>query len=201
MKLLWLFARTRGLPWAIAGLLTVFAVGIGLGQKRMVLRYGSDAGIPYAILLPVLSASMVAAASKSSMHGFERASARPMPMYRCVALAALLVFTAVGLWIVTRGLPAPTGSTSTIRNLSGLTGLGLISARLFGGRLAWIFPCTLIVMVVSLTSSVDTANSLWVWPVKPDKDFASMLIAACLFVIGAALVAAGGTREDIGELT
>jgi hypothetical protein len=198
MKLLWLFARTRGLPWAIAGLLTVFAVGIGLGQKRMVLRYGSDAGIPYAILLPVLSASMVAAARKSSMHGFERASARPMPMYRCVALAALLVH---------RGRPLDCDPRSTrsdridldFRNLSGLTGLGLISARLFGGRLAWIFPCTLIVMVVSLTSSVDTANSLWVWPVKPDKDLASMLIAACLFVIGAALVAAGGTREDIAN--
>jgi hypothetical protein len=47
--------------------------------------------------------------------------------------------------------------------------------------------------------SVDTANSLSVSPVKPDKDDASALIAVGLLILGATLVSLSGTREDVEE--
>lgn len=196
-----LFARARGLLWAVGGVLLTMAGGLAVGQRAMVLRYGSGAGIPYAVLLPVVAACLIAGASRSSAHDFERAGGRPLAGYRLSALSGLEALAALGLWWVTRGLPPPVGAVAAIRNLLGLTGLGLMGARVLGGRLAWILPCALVISVVSVASGAKTASALLVWPVRPDDDLIAGVVAVALLVAGAGAVGLGGTREQPGEVS
>jgi hypothetical protein len=195
-----LFARTRGLHWAAGGVLLTVAVGLAIGQRAMVLRYGSGAGIPYAVLLPVLAACVIAGSSRSSAHEFERTAARRLVRYRLLATAGLLVLASAGFWLVTAGLPAPVGPVAAVRNLAGLTGLGLLGARLLGGRLAWVLPCTLVISVVSVASGTEGAAAVLVWPMRPDSDGLAGAIAAALLVAGAAAVGWTGTREQPGDV-
>src|SRR3954451_11010828 len=106
-----------------------------------------------------------------------RCTARPLIRYRLFATTGLLLVGSVGFWLMTAGLPPPVGPAAAVRNLLGLTGLGLVGARLLGGRLAWILPWALVICVVSIASGTETAAGILVWPMRPDRDVGAGLVA------------------------
>ena len=88
----------------------------------------------------------------------------------------------------------PGGSLALLRNVAGMTGLGLLAAVVFGGMLAWAGPIAyLLVTEVALQGKPTTP---WVWPARPPHDLGAALCAATVFAAGALLVTVRGPRES-----
>jgi hypothetical protein len=193
-----LFARARVIPLAMLGVLLVDVAIVLVGDRRLIAAHGSDAGIPYATFLPLFAACIVGATARSAFWQFEEATARSMSLARSGCLLATTGMAALGVLLATRGLPGPIGQGAAVRNVLGLTGLALLSGTAFGGRLAWVCPTALVTTVVSFPARMTTAAA-WGWPVSPDRDVTSWLIALGIFVLGMVLVARRGTREPPDE--
>jgi len=81
-----------------------------------------------------------------------------------------------------------------LRNIAGITGLGLLAAVVLGGMLAWAGPLAyLLVTEVALAGNPTTS---WVWPARPPHDLGGALCAAGVFAAGAVLIAVRGPRES-----
>lgn len=84
-----------------------------------------------------------------------------------------------------------------MRNVAGITGIGLLPAAVLGGALAWAGPMAYLVLTESaLAGNVTTP---WVWPARPPHDVGGALCAAAVFAAGALLVTARGTRESVRD--
>ena len=81
-----------------------------------------------------------------------------------------------------------------LRNVAGITGLGLLGAVVLGGMLAWTGPMAyLLVTEVALQGNPTTP---WVWPARPPHDLGAALCAAGVFAAGALLITLRGPRES-----
>ncbi len=79
-----------------------------------------------------------------------------------------------------------------------LAGIGLLSAALLGGALAWSGPVVyMIVGTYGLYSDwhPPTLTSPWIWPARPPLDLGAALCAAAVFAAGVAAVTWLGARE------
>jgi len=86
------------------------------------------------------------------------------------------------------------GSLALLRNVAGMTGVGLLAAVMFGGMLAWAGPMAyLVVTEVALQGNPTTP---WVWPARPPHDLGAALCAAGVFAAGAVLITLRGPRES-----
>jgi hypothetical protein len=84
-----------------------------------------------------------------------------------------------------------------IRNLAGLAGLGLLSAALLGGALAWAGPMAYLLVAEGALAGGWTTP--WAWPARPPHDLGGALCAALVFTAGVAVIAVRGARESIGR--
>ncbi|MFY9927518.1 MAG: hypothetical protein WAK82_05900, partial [Streptosporangiaceae bacterium] len=81
-----------------------------------------------------------------------------------------------------------------LRNLAGITGIGLLSAAALGGAFGWTGPLAyLLVTEVALTGNPTTP---WVWAARPPHDLGGALCAALLFAAGTAAVTLFGARDS-----
>ena len=84
-----------------------------------------------------------------------------------------------------------------LRNVAGITGIGLLSAAVLGGALAWAGPMAY--LVLTETALAGNVTTPWVWPARPPHDVGGALCAAAVFAAGALLVTARGTRESVRD--
>lgn len=76
-----------------------------------------------------------------------------------------------------------------IRNLAGLTGLTLLTARVLGGSLSWILPFAYgaLALTINLLND-DPPEGWWTkwawWPLQPVTDFSITAAALALLVLG-----------------
>jgi hypothetical protein len=97
----------------------------------------------------------------------------------------------------TTGGTLPEGVLTMLRNVAGITGIGLLSAAVLGGMLAWAGPMAYLVLTETMLSG--GRSSPWVWPTKPPHDLGAALCAAGVFVAGTVLITLRGARESIRE--
>jgi hypothetical protein len=84
-----------------------------------------------------------------------------------------------------------------VRNVAGITGIGLLSAAALGGAMAWAGPMAYLVLTeAALAGNVTTP---WVWPARPPQDAGGALCAAAVFAAGAMLLTVRGTRESVRD--
>ena len=89
-----------------------------------------------------------------------------------------------------------------VRNLIGLTGIGLLCGAVLGGALAWTGPLTyLIIGVYALYTQWHgpALTSPWIWPARPGPDIGGAICAGLVFAIGLAIITARGARDPVGE--
>ncbi len=84
-----------------------------------------------------------------------------------------------------------------VRNVAGITGIGLISAAMVGAGLSWIGPMAY--LVLSEDAILNAWRTPWVWPSRPSQDAGAALCAALVFVAGVAIVTARGARQRAAE--
>ena len=98
-------------------------------------------------------------------------------------------------------MPLAGGFPDIVRNVAGLTGIGLLCATLFGGSLAWTGPLAYLVAgVYGLYTDwhPPALSTPWIWPARPPHDVGGALCAAVVFAAGLAAITLRGAREHPG---
>jgi hypothetical protein len=94
------------------------------------------------------------------------------------------------------------GPGEMLRNLVGLTGIGLLCAAVLGGARAWTAQTAyLIIAVYALYTQWHgpAVTTPWIWPARPGHDIGAAICAALVFSSGVALIAVRGPRDPVGE--
>jgi len=194
LRLAWLHAVSRRVPAAL-GLLAALGVLLWVALHY----HWNIAGGPAArMFIPLTIEAAAAAVIAVGMYGPfgepERATGRWLPWLRLTAAVALTAAAFGALAAGATGGNLPGGSVALLRNIAGITGLGLLAAVVLGGMLAWAGPLAyLLVTEVALAGSPTTP---WVWPARPPHDLGGALCAAGVFAAGAVLIAVRGPRES-----
>jgi len=193
LRLPWLYLVSRRVPVAL-GLLAGLAV---LLWSALYWHWGISGGRAaqqfISLTIETAAAAVIAVTTYGPFGEPERATGRWLPYLRLGAAAALTAIAYGGLAAAAAGGTLPGGTLALLRNLAGITGIGLLSAAALGGAFGWTGPLAyLLVTEVALTGNPTTP---WVWPARPPHDLGGALCAALLFAAGTAAVTLLGARD------
>lgn len=178
-----LFLRSRRVgPAVICLLVTAFFARILRGQT-----FGIGSAqpliVPWATLVPLIQAGVIAGTIASVQVAAEVTAVR---VVQVVQLGTVALLTTVALVLNTwsaAGLTGPFTGSAFNRNLMGLLGMSLISARVLGVALLWVLPSLAMVTALALGGSSGGSRS-WAWIVQPDSDRIALAIATGLLPAG-----------------
>ena len=145
------------------------------------------------LLIECGAASVVAVAVRNPFGESERTTGHWLPLLRLGA-ALLLSGAAVGALVLGAvGERLPGGDPVVLRDVAGLVGVGLLTAALLGGALAW--TGTLAYTVVAEFALLESWRTPWMWAGRPAHDLGGWLCAGLVFAAGTAVVAVRGPRD------
>ncbi len=192
LRLVRLHLVSRRVP---ATLLALAACGAALRVELQQHWLSGGLGLP--LLIEAGAAALVAVACGSPFGEPERATGRWLPWLRC---GTALGLTALAFGALAAGSAAahlPDGYLAVLRNLAGVTGIGLLGAVVLGGALAWIGPMAYVVLSeVALKAAWHTP---WMWPARPPEDHGAALCASLVFAAGLVAVTLRGARDAVRE--
>ena len=198
MRLLRLYAASRRVPVAI-GAIAACAVGLRIALTGHWDSYG-------ALQLPLVFEAGAAAAititTASPLGEPERVTGRWLPFLRLATVLALTAVAAGALIAAGAGAHLAGGPLDVLRNLAGMTGIGLLCAAALGGRLAWVGPTGyLVVGAYGLYTQWHgpALTTPWIWPARPPHDVGAEICAALVFTIGIVITSVRGAHDPAGE--
>ena len=199
LRLIRLFAVGRRIPYAVAA---IAACAIGL-RVALLGHWDTYGALQLPLIFETAAATSVAATAASPFGEPERLGGRWLPLLRLTAAVALTVL-AVGALVVAAGTGAHLagGTLEVLRNVAGITGIGLLCAAVLGGGLAWTGPTGyLIAGVYALYTQWHgpALNTPWLWPARPGDDLGGALCAALVFIAGLTVTTVRGARDRPGE--
>ncbi len=194
LRLAWLYLISRRAPGALA-LLAGFGA---LLWAALFWHWNVAGGAAAAMVIPLIVEAGVAAVIAVTCYGPfgepERATGRWLPYLRLGGTVALTAAAVGALAAGSAGGTLPQGFLAMVRNVVGITGVGLLSAAVLGGLLAWAGPMAYLVLTETMLS--EGRSSPWVWPTRPPHDLGAALCAVGVFAAGAALITLRGARES-----
>lgn len=137
---LWLFARTRRTVTAVLLLLSLGLLERIVGSASLQLSDNSSLSVPWAVVVPLLAATVIGTSTSSRAAQWELTSARHQAVLRLGHATALFLLAAAATAWGSDPLTGPVTTPAALRNLAGFTGLALIAAIAVGGNLAWTLP-------------------------------------------------------------
>jgi len=197
LRLAWLYLASRRVPAALAPL-----AGLGvLLWAAMFWHWNIAGGTAAAIVIPLTieagAAAVIAVTTYGPFGEPEQATGRWLPYLRLAAIVALTAAAVGALAAGAAGGSLPGGFETMFRNVAGITGVGLLSAAVLGGMLAWAGPMAYLVLAETMLAG--GRSSPWVWPTEPAHSAGAALCAAGVFVAGAALITLRGARESLRD--
>jgi hypothetical protein len=164
---------------------------------RIVLHWTPADGT-YSVMFPLIvataAASVVSVTTRSPLGEPERATGQWLPWLR---LGTILALTAAGCGALAVGAVGghlAIGSLALLRDLAGLTGIGLLTAAVLGASLSWTGP--LAYLVVAIHAVQEGWTTPWLWPARPGQDRGAAICAAVVLAVGASIIALRGARES-----
>ena len=198
LRLVRLHAASRRVPAALAAL-AICAIGLRLALIGHWDAYG-------ALQLPLVAEAVAACAvtviTGSQLGEPERVAGRWLPWLR---LGGIVVLTAMAVGALAAGGLGGhlTGGTiAVLRNVAGMTGIGLLCAVLLGGGLAWTGPTAYLVAgIYGLYADwhPPAVTTPWLWPARPPHDLGAAICAGLVFCCGLAVFLVRGARDAAGE--
>jgi hypothetical protein len=189
-RLIRLHLASRRMPAALAAILTC-AIVLWAALHRQWDAYGA---LQLPLMFEAACACVIAVAATSPFGDPERVTGRRLRWLRLGTAAALSGLAAVALAIA-----HPAGGTlALVRNLAGLTGLGLLCATALGGALAWTGPAAYMILGVYALYTQWHGPALttpWIWPGRPGTDAGGAICAGLVFAAGLVAVATRGARD------
>lgn len=198
LRLAMLFLASRRAPAALAAI-AVCAVALRVALHW---RWNAYGALQLPLVFEAGCATVIAATAAGPFGEPERAAGRRLPLLRSGTVLALTAAATVALAAAGLGADPPWGSLDVLRNVAGLTGVGLLCAGLIGGALAWTGPTAyLVVAVYALYSQWHgpALSSPWIWPARSTYDLGAAVCAALVFIAGVAVIALRGARYGGNE--
>jgi hypothetical protein len=197
-RLVVLHLMSRRAPAAVA---VIAACAAGL-RIALIWRWDAYGALQLPLVCEALAATAIAACAASPFGEPERVAGRKLPVLR-LTTTLLLVALAVGVLAAAGGGARLSGGTlDVLRNVAGITGLGLICGAVIGAGLSWAAPTAYLVTGVYALYTQWHGPALttpWIWPARPQDDLGAALCAGFVFLSGLAIVTARGTRDPSAE--
>lgn len=184
-RLVRLHLVSRRVPAALAVMLMCGAVFQG------VLRWpGSHGSLQIPLIIEAAVAAIVAVAAGSPFDESERTTGMWLPYLRLGAAFGLTAAAFAALLAGSSGAVLLGGTLALLRNIAGITGVGLIAAGVLGAWFSWIGPMAYLALAEEALSS--GWHTPWTWPTRPPGDVGGALCAALIFGVGLTVIATRG---------
>jgi len=197
-RLLWLHAASRRVPAALAA---IAACAIGL-RIALLGHWDSYGALQLPLVFEAGAAAAIAVTTASPIGEPERVTGRWLPFLRLATVLALTAAAAGALIAAGAGAHLAGGTLDVLRNLAGITGIGLLCAAVLGGGLAWAGPAGYLVAGAYALYTQWHGPALttpWLWPARPSHDLGAAICAGLVFAIGVTVIAVRGARDPAGE--
>jgi len=155
----------------------------------------SAQGLP--VMIEGATAAVIAVTTASPFGEPERATGRWLPYLRLATALALSLAAVGALAAGAAAAGLDDGTLAILRNAAGLDGIGLLSAAVVGGGLAWAGP--LAYAAVAEFALVQGWTTPWMWPARPPHDIGAVLCAGLAFTAGMAVITVRGARDAAHE--
>jgi hypothetical protein len=179
----------------------IAACAIGL-RIALIGHWDSYGALQLPLVFEAGSAAAIAVTTASPLGDPERAGGRWLPFLRVAAAVALTVAAVSALAAAGTGAHLAGGPLDVLRNVAGMTGLGLLCAAALGGGLAWVGPTGYLVVGAYALYTQWHGPALttpWIWPARPPHDLGAAICAGLVFMAGTAVIAVRGARDPVGE--
>jgi hypothetical protein len=198
LRLVRLHAASRRAP---AAAMAIASCAIGL---RIALAWSWDSygALQLPLVFEAGCAAAIAITTASPLGEPERVAGRWLPYLRLATTLTLTVAAAVALAATGTGAHLAGGALDVLRNVAGMTGLGLLCAAVLGGGLAWVGPVGYLVAGAYGLYTQWHGPALttpWLWPARPPHDPGAAICAGVVFAIGLAVITVRGARDPAGE--
>jgi hypothetical protein len=198
VRLLRLHAVSRRVPTAIAA---IAACAIGL-RIALLGHWDTYGALQLPLVFEAGAGAAVAITTASPIGEPERVTGRWLPFLRLATALALTAAAAGALTAAATGTHLAGGDLDVLRNLAGITGIGLLCAAALGGGLAWAGPAGYLVVGAYALYTQWHGPALttpWIWPARPPHDLGAAVCAALVFTAGIAVITVRGARDPVGE--
>jgi len=198
IRLVRLYATGRRIP---AALTVIVACALGL-RIALTGHWDSYGALQLPLVFEAVAATAIAATAASPLGEPERLTGRWLPYLRLAATLALTAAAVGALAAAGTGAHLAGGTLDVLRNVAGITGIGLLCAATISGGLAWIGPVAyLLPGVYALYTQWHhpALTTPWLWPGRPPHDLGAAICAGLVFATGVAVIAVRGARDLPGE--
>ena len=198
VRLARLYAASRRVPAAV---IAIAACALGL---RLVLfgHWDTYGALQLPLVFETAAATAITVTVASPLGEPERLTGRWLPYLR---LTVTLVLTGVAIGALAAagtGAHLAGGTLDVLRNVAGITGIGLLCAAVINSGLAWIGPVAFLppgAYALYTQWHHPALTTPWLWPGRPSRDLGAAICAGLVFAAGVAVITARGARDPAGE--
>jgi hypothetical protein len=198
VRLVRLYAVGRRVPVAA---IAIAACAIGL-RIALLGHWDAYGALQLPLIFEVAAAVSIVATAASPFGEPERVAGRWLPFLRLAVMAALTA-AAIGLLAAAgTGAHLTGGTLDVLRNVAGITGIGLLCAAALGGGLSWTGPTGYLVAAVYALYTQwhpPALSTPWLWPTRPPHDLGGAICAALVLAAGLAVITVRGARDHAGD--
>jgi hypothetical protein len=198
MRMLRLHAASRRVPAAIAA---IAACAIGL-RIALLGHWDSYGALQLPLVFEAGAAAAITLTTASPIGEPERITGRWLPFLRLATALGLTAAAAGALAAAGTEAHLAGGTLDVMRNVAGMTGIGLLCAAVLGGGLAWVGPVGyLVVGAYGLYTQWHgpALTTPWIWPDRPSHDLGGAICAALVFTLGIVITSVRGAHDPVGE--
>lgn len=203
MRLAGLFSRSRLAGYAALCVPVVALVAWAsmlwlLSQGAVSVESGGF--VPILVYGTLAVAVVIGVGSNSPFGEIERTAARPLLPLRLAHLAGLLLWGAPVLIVCLLYFDLRNAAPAypllvLLRNLVGISGLALLTARLLGAQTSWTLPLVFVAVALIAGRNQDGSYAAWAWVMQSGHDYLSWTISLALFLFGLGVVCLLGAWE------
>ena len=188
-----LYLVSRRVPMALALLAGLGALLWAALHWRWNIAGGPAARQFIPLTIETAAAAVIAVTTHGPFGEPERAAGRWLPWLRLGAAVALTAaaFGALAAGAAAGGMPG--GTLALLRNLGGMTGIGLLTAGVLGGAFGWAGPMAYLLITEGALAHRSTTP--WVWPTRLPHDRGGAICACLVIAAGLVLITVRGPRE------
>jgi hypothetical protein len=197
-RLVRLYAASRRIPAAVAA---IAACALGL-RIALTGHWDSYGALQLPLVFETAAAIAVTVTVASPLGEPERVTGRWLPCLRAAATLALTTVAIGALAAAGTGADLAGGTLDVLRNVAGITGIGLLCAATVNSGLAWIGPAAYLLpgaYALYTQWHHPALTTPWLWPARPPRDLGAAICAGLVFAAGVAVIAARGARDPVGE--
>ena len=198
VRLARLYATSRRVPAAVTAV-AACAVVLRIALAGHWDTYGA---LQLPLVFETAAATAITVTVASPLGEPERLTGRWLPYLR---LTVTLVLTGVAIGALAAagtGAHLAGGTLDVLRNVAGITGIGLLCAAVINSGLAWIGPVAFLppgAYALYTQWHHPALTTPWLWPGRPSRDLGAAICAGLVFAAGVAVITARGARDPAGE--